>query len=258
MSTFLWESIAFGPIHSRRLGYSLGINLLPIDEKICTFNCLYCECGWTLEKNINARKHYPLEVVLQAIEHKLADCSANDVPVDSITFSGNGEPTLYPFFDKLIDALLILRDKYYPSAVITCLSNSTQLFRPEIISALKKIENPLLKLDAGTQEMLNIVNAPLANVDIEEVTNQLCSFEGKLVVQTLFFSGEKDGKPFDNSVGEEWDSWLERIKRIKPERIMVYSLDRETPAMNLHKFSIEYLQQLVDKLKAEGFDAVAY
>lgn len=258
MSTFLWESIAFGPIHSRRLGNSLGINLLPTDEKICTFNCLYCECGWTLEKNINAREYYPLETVLQAIEHKLSDCVENNVPVDSITFSGNGEPTLYPYFDKLIDALLVLRDKYYPSAVITCLSNSTQLFRPEVISALKKIENPLLKLDAGTQEMLNIVNLPLEFVDIEEITNQLCSFEGKLVIQTLFFSGEKDGKPFDNSVGVEWDSWLARIKRINPERIMIYSLDRETPAMNLHKFDIQYLQKLVEILEEEGFNAVAY
>lgn len=258
MSTFLWESIAFGPIHSRRLGSSLGINLLPTDEKICTFNCLYCECGWTLEKNVNAREHYPLDIVLEAVEHKLADCSRNAVPVDSITFSGNGEPTLYPHFGEVIDKLLALRDKYYPNAVITCLSNSTQLYRNDVVDALRKIENPLLKLDAGTQRMLNIVNAPLGNVDIEEITNQLCSFNGKLVIQTLFFSGEKDGVAFDNSSGDEWLHWLGRIKRINPGKIMVYSLDRETPAMNLHKFDKEYLDAIVRKLAVEGFNAVAY
>ncbi len=258
MSTFLWESIAFGPIHSRRLGSSLGINLMPTDEKICTFNCLYCECGWTLEKNLNARSPYPLDEVLAAIEHKLSDCCKNGTPVDSITFSGNGEPTLYPYFDKVIENLLALRDKYYPQAVISCLSNATQLLRPEVCSALKKIENPILKLDAGSQKMLDIVNSPIVPVDIEAVTDQLCSFNGKLVIQTLFFSGEKDGIPFNNAEGEEFERWYDRILKIKPERLMIYSLDRETPALNLHKFDKDFLNTIVEKLKSDGFDAVAY
>ena len=254
MSTFLWESIAFGPIHSRRLGQSLGINLMPVDEKICTFNCLYCECGWTLEKNLNAREPYPLETVMDAVEHKLADCRAHGTPVDSLTFSGNGEPTLYPWFDQVIDRLIVLRDKYYPQAVITCLSNATQLFRPEIITALQRIENPMLKLDAGTQAMLNTVNAPIVPVDIEQVTDQLCTFNGNLVIQTLFFSGEREGRAFD----PEWSQWLARIRRIRPKRIVIYSLDRETPALDLHKFDKAYLDGIVAKLRAEGFNAAAY
>jgi wyosine [tRNA(Phe)-imidazoG37] synthetase (radical SAM superfamily) len=258
MSTFLWESIAFGPIFSRRLGQSLGINLMPVDEKICTFNCLYCECGWTLEKNLKAREPYPIETVMEAIERKLSSCCASNTPVDSITFSGNGEPTLYPWFDQVIDRLVALRDKYYPGAVITCLSNATQLYRPEIVSALKRIENPMLKLDAGTQEMLDTVNAPIVPVDIEQVTDQLCTFGGNVIIQTLFFRGEQDGKAFDNSVGENWERWLERIRRIRPKRIVIYSLDRETPALALHKFDKSYLEGLVSKLRAEGFNADAY
>ena len=256
--TFLWESIAFGPIPSRRLGHSLGINLMPVDEKICTFNCLYCECGWTLEKNLNAREPYPLEIVMEAIERKLAECAGTQTPVDSITFSGNGEPTLYPWFDQVIDGLLVLRDKYYPQAIITCLSNATQLYRPEIVRALQRIENPMLKLDAGTQEMLDIINAPIVPVDIEQVTDQLCTFNGNLVIQTLFFGGEHDGKPFDNTQDPSWSQWLARIRRIRPKRIVIYSLDRETPALALHKCGKVVLEGIVEKLRAEGFEAFSY
>ncbi len=250
MSTFLWESIAFGPIHSRRLGHSLGINLLPTDVKICSFNCLYCECGWTLEKSLTAREYYSVDTVMQAIEHKLQSVKEEGREVDSITFSGNGEPTLHPHFDQIIDRLLVLRDQYYPQAVISCLSNATQLLRPEVCAALKRIENPLLKLDAGTQEMLNIINDPIVPVDIEAVTCELCSFEGNLVIQSMFLSGEKDGLPFDNSQEPNISAWIDRIRQIKPRKVMIYSLDRETPAMQLHQFSKEQLEAIADKVRA--------
>lgn len=258
MSTFLWESIAFGPIHSRRLGSSLGINLLPTDVKICSFNCLYCECGWTLEKSLTAREYYSVDTVMQAIEHKLKSCIEANTPVDSITFSGNGEPTLHPAFDQIIDRLIPLRDKYYPQAVISCLSNATQLMRPEICEALKRIENPILKLDAGTQEMLNIVNAPTSPVHIDEVVEQLRSFNGNLILQTMFLSGEQDGVAFDNSVGESYERWLEFVKIIRPKRLMIYSLDRETPAMQLHKFDKEKLEEIAAPVRALGIQTDVY
>ena len=195
---------------------------------------------------------------MEAIERKLAECQRNGTPVDSITFSGNGEPTLYPHFAEVIDGLLYLRNRYYPYAVITCLSNATQLYRTEIISALKLIENPMLKLDAGSQAMLDIVNAPIVPVDIEQVTEHLCQFNGNLIIQTLFFSGEREGRAFDNSVDPEWSQWLERIRRIRPKRLVIYSLDRETPALDLHKFDKDYLEDIVAKLRAEGFNAEAY
>ena len=152
----------------------------------------------------------------------------------------------------------MLRDKYYPKAVITCLSNATQLYRPEIVSALKRIENPMLKLDAGSQAMLDTLNAPIVPVDIEQVTEQLCAFDGNLVIQTMFLSGEREGRVFDNSVDPEWSQWLSRIRRIRPRRIVIYSLDRETPALDLHKFDKAYLEGIVAKLRTEGFLAFSY
>jgi len=258
MSTFLWESIAFGPIHSRRLGHSLGINLLPTDEKICSFDCLYCECGWTLEKSLTAREFYPVDTVLQAIEHKLKDCLDNNKPVDSITFSGNGEPTLHPHFDQIIDGLLPLRDQYYPNAVISCLSNATQLSRPEVRTALLKINNPILKLDAGTQEMFNTINGPILPINIDEVIKNLCSFNGDLLLQTMFLSGEKDGKPFDNREDPSFSHWLDAVQIINPKKLMIYSLDRETPASKLHKFSKTELEAIADKTRALGIITETY
>ena len=258
MSTFLWESISFGPIHSRRLGSSLGVNLLPTDVKICSFNCLYCECGWTLEKSLTAREYYPVETVLQAIEYKLNSCKEQSTPIDSITFSGNGEPTLHPHFDKIIDGLIPLRDKYYPQAVISCLSNATQLLRTEVCAALKRIENPILKLDAGTQELLNIINKPTIPVDFQAVVNQLKTFNGEVIIQTMFLSGEQDGISFDNSEESNLSLWLDAIKSIAPRKVMIYSLDRETPALMLHKFDKSKLESIADKVRALGIVADTY
>lgn len=258
MSTFLWESIAFGPIHSRRLGSSLGINLLPTDVKICSFNCIYCECGWTLEKSLTAREYYPVDTVMQAIEHKLQESIATGKQVDSITFSGNGEPTLHPHFHQIIDRLLGLRDTYYPKAVITCLSNATQLMRPEVCAALKKIENPLLKLDAGTQEMLDIINGPIVPVNLDEVVRELCSFNGNLVIQSMFLSGEKDGVPFDNSAEPNLSAWLDKIQLINPRKVMIYSLDREAPATKLHKFDKEKLEEIASLVRKLNIPAETY
>lgn len=258
MSTFLWEAIAFGPIHSRRLGNSLGINLLPTDLKICSFDCLYCECGWTLEKRLTAREFYPVETVLQAIEHKLQVCRDSGTPVDSLTFSGNGEPTLHPHYDQIIEGLIPLRNQYYPNAVISCLSNATQLFRPEIRSALLRIENPILKLDAGNQEMLNKINGPVVEVNLDEVVEGLCAFKGNLIVQTMFLSGEKEGISFDNSEDPHFSQWLALVKKINPRKVMIYSLDRETPALHLRKFDKAKLEIIADKVRAEHIVTETY
>ncbi len=258
MSTFLRDSIAFGPIHSRRLGQSLGINLLPTDVKICSFNCLYCECGWTLEKSLTAHTYPSVEIVTQAIEYKLKSCAESGTKVDSITFSGNGEPTLHPQFDQIINHLLVLRDQYYPHAVISVLSNATQLMRPEVCDALKRIESPILKLDAGTQEMLNLINAPTVPVNIHEVVAQLCRFNGNLILQTIFLSGEQEGLVFDNSTGESYDRWLEYVQQIHPKLLTIYSLDRETPAKGLHKLDTMKLEHIADEVRKLGIRVEAY
>ena len=163
---FLWDKIAFGPVQSRRLGSSLGINISPTNVKICSFDCIYCECGWTLEKNIDPAFFFSVEEITTAIEHKLCECKETDMPIDSITFSGNGEPTLHPDFDKIIDSLIVLRNNYHPKTAITCLSNATRLSTPKVLTALKKIENPVLKIDAVTDTLFRIINQPTIPISV--------------------------------------------------------------------------------------------
>jgi wyosine [tRNA(Phe)-imidazoG37] synthetase (radical SAM superfamily) len=254
----LWESIAFGPIKSRRLGSSLGINLLPVVKKICSFDCLYCECGWTLESNMDTKNFYSLSEVNEAIESKLIQCKNDSIPIDSITFSGNGEPTLHPQFLEIIDNLILLRDKYYPKAVITCLSNSTQLFREDIREALFKIENPILKLDAATEEMYQIVNNPLQNCTVKQIIEWLKLFEGNFILQTLFFSGDLGGVAFDNSKEPHLSKWLDAVQMLKPKKVMLYSLDRETPAQNLIKISTEEMETIAQKVRAFGIPTLVF
>jgi len=255
---FLWQEIAFGPIHSRRLGNSLGLNLLPTKEKICTFNCVYCECGWTLDKHSEAKEYYPLEIVLESIEKKLQACRTDNTTVDSITFSGNGEPTLHPQFGAIIDGLIQLRGQYYPNAVITCLSNSTQLSREDVFNALLKIENPILKLDASIESLYQTVNKPTIPIHLDEIRNNLIRFGHRAIIQTLFFSGIVDGIEFDNSNEENLQLWIEDMKAINPQKVMIYSLDRETPANQLIKFSKEKLETIADRVRALGIETATY
>ena len=255
---FLWESIAFGPIHSRRLGRSLGINVSPTDVKICSFDCIYCECGWTLEKDMNATKYASAEIVLQAIEQKLQKCVEEETAVDSITFSGNGEPTLHPQFGEIIDKLLILRDKYYPQAVITCLSNATKLQDVKVRAALLKIENPMLKLDAGLPELYNLINRPTISVTMADTVLGLREFHGKFIMQSMFLKGEVDGEKFDNTSEENVSAWLEVVDELQPRRVVLYSLDRETPAKQLVKITSEELEKIAERVRALGIDAKTY
>ena len=254
----LWESIAFGPIKSRRLGSSLGINLLPVVKKICSFDCIYCECGWTLESNMDTNNFYSLSEVNEAIESKLIQCKKDSIPIDSITFSGNGEPTLHPQFFEIIDHLILLRDKYYPKAVITCLSNSTQLYREDVREALHKIENPILKLDAATEEMYQIVNNPLQNCSVKQIIEWLKLFDGNFILQTLFFSGDLGGVEFDNSKEPHLSKWLDAVQMLKPKKVMLYSLDRETPAQNLIKISTEEMETIAQKVRTFGIPTLVF
>jgi len=255
---FLWDKIAFGPIQSRRLGSSLGINVSPTDVKICSFDCVYCECGWTLEKSIDPHLFYSVEEITTAIEAKLRQCKEAGTLIDSITFSGNGEPTLHPHFDQIIDNLIILRDKYYPKTAITCLSNATQLAKEEVLSSLKKIENPILKLDAVTEPLFQLINKPTIPVSVEEVIKQLQRMNGGFILQTLFFKGEIDGQYFNNAAEPHLSLWMNVVKQLHPRKVMIYSLDRNTPAQALEKIPMEELQEIVRLLKAIGIDAMAY
>ena len=254
---FLWESIAFGPIFSRRLGSSLGINISPTHTKICSFDCIYCECGWT--KDAVCQGVFPtVDEVVTAIEMKLKKCKEENTAIDSITFSGNGEPTLHPQFEEIIDKLLLLREQYYPKCVIACLSNSTQLHRVDVKSALQKIENPILKLDAGSEHFFQWVDRPNVPLKLSDILPLLKEFRHELIIQTMILKGEIDGKVIDNSQGQELELLIKNIKEVAPKKVMLYSLDRETPAKKLTKISKEKLEEIAKMIRQNEVEVEVY
>ena len=243
------EETVFGPIFSRRLGSSLGINLLPVDGKICTFDCIYCECGWNKDGRNDTRLPNAAEV-RQALEAKLIQLVADRIPVDSITFSGDGESTINPDFPEIIDDTLALRDKYYPSAKVSVLSNATQVHRPEIFKALRKVDNPIMKIDAPTNELVEKINHPAPGYDVNRVVEALKQFQGDFILQTMFLKS----KDFDSSSPEVLDGWMDIVRLLKPREVMAYTIDRPTPEEGLQKFTVEEMRAFLDPLIQEGFN----
>jgi wyosine [tRNA(Phe)-imidazoG37] synthetase (radical SAM superfamily) len=241
MSGFLFHETVFGPVMSRRLGVSLGINLLPVDYKYCTFNCIYCECGWTHEKPGDSEGLPSREVVEELLEKKLIAMQAEEKAPDAITFAGNGEPTIHPKFVEILDDTIRLRDQYFPEAKITVLSNASMLLRENVFSALLKVDKNIQKLDAGTEYLFQQINQPSGNLNLETVVDQLCRFNGKVIVQTLFLKGENKGVTIDNTKLDEVKSWLKLLEKIQPEYVMIYPVDRATPEQNIEKISFDQL-----------------
>ena len=225
MSTVIYPSPIFGPIHSRRLGVSLGINLLPEDGKWCTFDCIYCECGFNKD--------------------------FGPVP-DVLTFAGNGEPTLHPQFAEIVKDTCALRDRYFPNAKISVLSNSTQVFKPEVFEALKKVDNNILKLDTVDADYIHLVNRPAGHYDVDALVARLKEFKGKVIIQTMFMKGTFEGRDVDNTSERFVRPWIETVKRIAPFEVMIYTIDRETPDHDLRKATHEELDGIADRLRKEG------
>ena len=242
------EELVFGPIHSRRLGSSLGINLLPTKGKLCNFDCVYCECGWN--KDGRGDRRLPTAAELRStLEEKLKECRDAGTPIDSITFSGDGEPTLNPDFAEIIDITISLRDKYFPQAKVSVLSNATRIFREDVFEALRKVDNPILKIDAPTDVLAARINQPQGEYHVEDVVADLMRFEGNFVLQTMFLRSPS----FDSSSPEVLDGWMNIVRKLKPREVMVYTLDREAPADRLEKFTVEEMRTLVKPLIDEGF-----
>ena len=245
------EETVFGPIFSRRLGSSLGINLLPEKGKICNFDCIYCECGW----NRDGRNDTVLptaEKVRTDLERMLIKLSAAGTPVDSITFSGDGEPTLNPEFPQIIDDTLRLRDQYYPAAKVSVLSNATRVHIPEVFNALRKVDNPIMKIDAPTNELVEKINMPAPGYDIARVIAALKQFKGDFVLQTCMLRGNG----FDSSNPEIILPMMDIVRLLKPREWMVYTIDRATPMQGLEKFSPQEMKALVQPVIDEGFTQV--
>ena len=243
------EETVFGPIFSRRLGSSLGINLLPVNGKICTFDCIYCECGWNKDGRDDTRLPKAAEVK-EALEAKLIQLVKDGTPVDSITFSGDGESTINPDFPQIIDDTLQLRDQYYPKAKVSVLSNATQVHRPEVFAALCKVDNPIMKIDAPTNELIEKINHPAPGYDVARVIEALKQFNGDFVLQTMFLKS----KDFDSSSPEVLQGWMDIVRLLKPREVMAYTIDRPTPEEGLQKFTVEEMRTMLDPLIREGFD----
>ncbi len=256
--TFLFDRIVFGPVHSRRLGVSLGINLLPIGYKHCSFNCLYCECGWTKIVDNNKVEFPPSALIREFLEKKLQDMKANNELPDAISFAGNGEPTIHPDFAEIIDITIELRNKYAPKSKIAVLSNASMLHLPEVVSALKKIDQNILKLDAGTEETFRKINKPVTDITLETIVRNLKQFKSKLIIQTLFVKGEFNGETIDNTTNEEVNAWLKYIKELNPELVMIYPIARATPVRGLEKTDLKELDAIAERVRGIGVKAEVY
>lgn len=273
MSTILYPSPVFGPVQSRRLGVSLGVNLMPADGKICSFDCLYCECGLNGERRTRTPRP-TMATVVEGLERVLRERHAAGQPLDVITFAGNGEPTLHPDFPAIIDATIALRDTYFPQAKVSVLSNATALHNPRVHAALMRVDNNIQKLDTVSNEYIDLVDRPGAGYDVERVVEALASFEGHVIIQTMFMGGDlilewvgnyDDGesriekRSVDNTSDAYVTPWLEALRRIRPAKVMIYTIDRETPVKGLLKTPAAVLDAIADRVREAGFDcSVSY
>ncbi len=258
MAGFLFDELIFGPVYSRRLGVSLGINLLPVNNKYCNFNCVYCECGWTdLKKGVKIvlpkRDNFKTR-----LENKLKELQGTVNEPDSITFAGNGEPTIHPDFAKIINDTIEARNNYAPKAAISILSNASMLHKLSVVDALKKVDKNILKLDTGIESTFRTINQASGSLTLDKVISNLLLFDGKLIIQTLFVRGEYNGKIIDNTSDVEIDAWLKVIVDINPEYVMIYPIERGTAAKDLEKISEDELQVISNKVEALGIKTKVY
>ena len=250
----LFGEIAYGPIHSRRLGVSLGMEIMPLEHKLCTFDCVYCECGWN--EKVDHPKLPTREEVRAALEAKLRAILPETTP-DVITFSGNGEPTLHPDFLGIIEDTCALRDRYCPAAKVSVLSNSTQLGRPEVVQALRLCDNRILKLDAGTDEMMRRIDQPVnSGLTVERIAEWLAAFNGDFTLQTCFLRGAHNGLVIDNTTPEELEVWYKAVEQLRPKQIMIYVIDRKTPEEQLEKISREEMERIAAPLIEKGYEVI--
>ena len=248
----LFNAIIYGPIRSRRLGVSLGVNLMPIDAKLCTFDCVYCECGWN-----QSVSHPQLPTREQVRESLFSTLLTLDTPLDVITFSGNGEPTLHPEFLGIIQDTCALRDQYCPEAKISVLSNSTQLFREDVVEALRLCDNRILKLDSAITSTMRLIDKPVNSaLTVEQIVERLSMFDGDFTLQTCFLTGEYNGQVIDNTTSAELTAWYKAVEYLHPKQVMIYVIDRATPLKTLDKIPQEKMNEIAAPLREKGIDVI--
>jgi wyosine [tRNA(Phe)-imidazoG37] synthetase (radical SAM superfamily) len=250
-----FNEIIYGPVHSRRLGLSLGINLLPVDAKICSFNCIYCECGFNTTMHEFSMPR-PNEVRI-ALAETLQEMTRKGQFPDVITFAGNGEPTLHPDFEEIIDNTISVRNLYCPSTKISVLSNSTKIHLPKVFAALQKVDNNIMKFDSAIERTMRLMDCPVSKqITVNRLIKNLNTFDGKLIIQTMFLRGETNGEHIDNTTDEEVSAWISALHKIHPRQVMIYSIDRETPVSSIQKINIDELNKIAEQARNQGFDVL--
>lgn len=254
MSTRLFNDMIFGPVNSRRFGSSLGINLLPPYMKFCNFDCIYCECGWT-GNNENTLKELPeSEVIAERLITQIELFQHRGIPIDTITFAGNGEPTLHPNFKEIIEDTLMIRDTLLPESKVVVLTNATMLHKDEVVASLQKVDQCMFKLDAGTEQTFQQINQPLGAISLEKVVGRIKQFPGAITIQSLFLRGKRNGEVVDNTLPNEVNSWAGLLDEINPSEVVLYSIDRPTPEEELEKVSMEELMSIAQQLGDRSFN----
>ena len=254
MATFLFDKIIFGPVKSRRLGVSLGVNLLPTNIKVCSFDCVYCECGRNPKKYETKVTLPTRDEVREKLEATLIKMVADKQLPDVITFAGNGEPTLHPEFAGIIDDTIKLCKKHTPKARVAVLSNATMLHKKPVFNALLKIEDNIQKLDSAFEETIKLMDCPNESFDLNRVVQQLADFNGKVIIQTMFVRGTIDGAVIDNTTQKEILAWIKLLQKIKPAQVMIYTIARDTPIDTLEKISLDQLNFIAKQVHKSGFD----
>lgn len=252
--SILFREIIYGPVHSRRLGISLGVNLLPLNGKLCSFNCIYCECGWNEENRAAKARFNSREDVRETLEAKLQEMVLREELPDVITFAGNGEPTLHPEFEGIIDDTIALRNKLAPNAKISVLSNATQLRREDVRRALLRVDNNILKLDSAIEATAKAIDLPCGEYSVRHIVEQMREFRGQMTLQTMFLRGMHNNASIDNTTAEEVEAWLGVVEDISPRDVMVYSIDRATPCQTLEKVPREELERIADRVRSLGIN----
>ena len=254
MTTFLFDQIIFGPVKSRRLGISLGINLLPTDSKLCNFNCIYCECGWNPKQRENRLSFHPRKLVAEQLSSKLDEMKSDGQLPDVITYAGNGEPSMHPDFAEIIADTINIRNSLCPNAKIAVLSNSSLLDKPSVFEALKLVDQNILKLDSAIDKSMQLINCPVKKISVADVIGNLQKFEGNFILQTMFLKGMFKGEAIDNTTEIEVDAWLEMVQKTHPRQVMLYTIDRGTPLDTLEKIPAEKLDYIADMARKKGYD----
>ncbi len=258
MAGFLFHEVVFGPVRSRRLGLSLGINLLPIHSKYCSFNCIYCECGWTPTASGEPPALPSREEVRWYLEKQLKQLADENYLPDAITYAGNGEPTLHPDFPRIVDDTLELRDILAPEAKVTLLSNASLLHQEDIFQSLLKLDNNIQKLDGGTERIFSLMNNPVDSISFDSLIANLKRFKGEVIIQTMFLRGRYRGEAIDNTTDAEVEAWIGKLQEIKPKSVMIYPIARATPVHDLEKITNFELEKIAEKVKAKGIMVEVY